>query len=58
MICVNCNAVMTWQNDFNYEDYGIMDKQGIVTVYHCGDCGTLSENYIPVGGTEDEICED
>lgn len=22
------------------------------------DCGTLSENYIPVGGIEDEICED
>lgn len=52
MICANCNAVMTWQNDFNYEDYGIMDKQGIVTVYHCGDCGTLSENYIPVGEEE------
>ena len=58
MKCVNCGCVMSWQNVFDFEDYGIIDEDGIVSVYYCGECGTLSENYIPVGGTEDEICED
>lgn len=57
MICVNCRSNMIWQNDFDFSDYGA-EGQGIVSVYHCSECGTLSENYIPVGGTEDEICED
>lgn len=47
MKCVNCGCTMGWQNDFDFEDYGI-EGEGIVTVYHCGNCDTLSENYIPI----------
>lgn len=54
MNCVNCGSQMSWQNDFDFEDYG-KDGKGIVTVYYCSDCNTLSENYIPTGGDEDEV---
>ena len=54
MICVNCRGNMSWQNDFEFSDYGA-EGEGIVSVYYCSECGTLSENYIPTGGDEDEV---
>ena len=50
MICANCKSNMVWQCDYDFSDYGIEDEQGIVSVYHCGECETLSENYIPIKG--------
>ena len=49
MICVNCRSNMIWQCDYDFEDYGI-EGEGIVSVYSCGECETLSENYIPIKG--------
>lgn len=49
MICVNCKSNMTWQCDYDFEDYGV-EGEGIVSVYYCGECETLSENYIPIKG--------
>ena len=48
MNCVNCSHTMIWQNDFSYEDYGIDEEDGIVSVYICPHCETYSENYIPI----------
>lgn len=48
MNCVNCGHKMIWQNDFSYEDYCINEEDGIVTVYMCPECETISENYIPL----------
>ena len=38
---------MIWSNDFEFEDYGIFDKEGIVAVLSCSneDCGTHAEFY-------------
>lgn len=51
MNCVNCGHKMIWQNDFSYEDYGIDEEDGIVSVYICPHCETYSENYIPLRET-------
>lgn len=47
MNCVNCGHTMIWQNDFSFEDFLIDDEDGIVTIYMCPECETVSENYIP-----------
>lgn len=51
--CINCGAELCWQNDFDYEDYGI-EGEGIVSVWHCTQCGALHEVYINCGETETE----
>ena len=35
-----CNNELIWGNDFDYEDMGIEDIDGIVSTYSCvnGDC--------------------
>lgn len=45
MYCCFCRNMMIWQNDFDFEDYGI-DKAGIVSVYECINCKNVSENYL------------
>lgn len=45
--CWFCGAKMIWNADFDYEDYGICDSEGIVAVLSCSneDCNTFSEFY-------------
>lgn len=47
MKCVNCGCKMVWQNDYDFNDYGI-NGEGIIKVFSCGECDTLSENFIPL----------
>ena len=34
IICSLCKEELLWNNDFDYEDYGI-DEDGIVSFYDC-----------------------
>ena len=47
MNCWHCQSKLIWQNDFSYEDYGIDDKEGIVTVLMCSneECEAYIEVY-------------
>lgn len=38
--CSKCESQLIWQNDFDFEDYGIKG-QGIVGVYLCTHCGAF-----------------
>lgn len=50
MKCWFCGSDLYWQNDFNYEDYCIDDKQGIITVLSCSNnkCGAMFEGYLDI----------
>lgn len=30
-----CGEVLRWSSDWDYEDYGISENDGIVTIYSC-----------------------
>ena len=45
MNCWFCGTKLIWQNDYDYEDYGIKDSEGIVTVLICPCCGCHWEGY-------------
>lgn len=47
--CVSCGAELIWQNDFSYEDYGIDDREGIVSIWVCSECSAWHEVYIDCG---------
>lgn len=51
MKCWFCGGTLIWNNDYNYEDYGL-DGEGIVSVLVCSECGAMGEGY---KGVEDEI---
>ena len=37
--CMNCGSTkVIWESDFDFEDVGIAGE-GIVSYYHCADCG-------------------
>lgn len=46
--CIICKGQLIWQNDFDFEDYGV-DGEGVVSVFQCSnmDCQTEIECYIP-----------
>lgn len=50
MNCWYCNSKLIWQNDFDYEDYGIVDREGIVAVLCCSNekCGAIFEGYLDI----------
>ena len=50
--CFHCGGRVCWDNDFSYEDYGIIGE-GIVHVLHCMDCGALIEYYISIDEEEE-----
>lgn len=52
--CFACGGTVSWQNDFDFEDYGRIGE-GIVHVYHCDSCNTMWEGY---ESFEDEYKED
>ncbi len=35
MKCPACRVDLVWQNDFDYEDFGMVGKEGVVGVYVC-----------------------
>lgn len=43
----HCHSELIWDNDFSYEDYGIEDRVGVVTVLHCSNekCNAYIEIY-------------
>ena len=52
MKCWFCNSNLIWNNDFNFEDYGV-EGEGIVAVLTCSECGAFFEGYLRTDGEED-----
>lgn len=40
--CLLCDSIMSWQNDFDFEDVGI-DAEGITTFLYCSECDSLHQ---------------
>ena len=53
-ICFYCDGKVYWQSDFDYEDYGIDDKEGIVSNWTCSSCGAEYEVYVTIS-EENEV---
>lgn len=51
MVCLECDHNMIWQNDFEPEDYGLEDIDGVVSVWLCPECDDLTTFLI----VDDEI---
>lgn len=47
MKCIRCNDTLIFRNDFDFQDYEIDDKDGIVSIYECLLCGAIYEIYLP-----------
>ncbi len=46
--CFNClQRAVVWQADFDFEDYGIEDRKGIVHTLVCSNCGADIVYYVP-----------
>jgi hypothetical protein len=48
MKCWFCSTELVWNNDFDYEDFGIDDGEGIVTVLICPKCNSQWEGYYDI----------
>lgn len=48
MKCWFCSTELVWNNDFDYEDFGIDDREGIVTVLTCPKCNSQWEGYYDI----------
>jgi len=57
MNCWHCNTELIWNNDFNFEDYGL-DGDGIVTNLSCPECGSYVEVYYNNNRTSMEKASD
>lgn len=51
MKCWFCGGDLYWQSDFSFEDYGIDDREGIVTTLQCSNecCNASYEGYLEIG---------
>ena len=45
MNCLHCKKELIWGGDFDFEDYGIDDRKGIVSNFSCLDCLVHVEVY-------------
>ena len=52
MQCWHCKSELIWGGDHNYEDYG-KEGEGIVSNFHCPDCESYYECYLPLGNQDD-----
>tara|TARA_R100001443_G_scaffold25193_1_gene37883 strand:+ start:1832 stop:1999 length:168 start_codon:yes stop_codon:yes gene_type:complete len=43
--CHKCDKKLVWQSDYDYQDFGIEDRLGIVGMYECEPCGVWVEIY-------------
>ena len=53
MKCPHCTTELIWGGDFDYEDYGIEDRLGIVSNLSCPNCNTYVEVYHTIKGEEE-----
>ena len=52
--CFHCGKIaVIWDNDFDFEDMGY-EREGIVHVCHCTNCGAEIEYKVKTGDSEDE----
>lgn len=52
--CFNCGGPLVWDNDFSYEDYGLIGE-GIVHALHCTECGAETLCYVPMDDDADTV---
>ena len=52
MECWHCKSDFIWGGDFSFEDYGIDDRDGIVSNFSCSECSATAEVYLPIGEKE------
>lgn len=52
--CAMCNRKLVWQSDYDFEDLGIDDKEGIVSMYQCEPCGVWVEIYQDNMGSKED----
>jgi hypothetical protein len=52
MKCWFCGESLIWQNDYDFEDYGL-NEEGIVTVLYCPKCDSIWEGYLKLEKDED-----
>ena len=38
-VCWLCGGKLIWQCDYDLEDYGFMDVEGMIATLMCSDCG-------------------
>ena len=53
MKCWFCGEELIWVSDFSYEDYGLDDKEGIITNLYCTNCKAIWEGYLDLDEKED-----
>ena len=54
MECWHCKSEVIWGGDHDYEDYG-KEGEGIVSNFHCPQCDSYYECYLPLGGQNDKL---
>lgn len=53
--CFHCGQKSVyWCSDFDFEDYGLLDEEGIIHVCHCDNCGADIEYYVPIKMKKEE----
>lgn len=53
--CFHCGQKSVhWCSDFDFEDYGLLDEEGIIHVCHCDNCGADIEYYVPINVNKEE----
>ena len=55
MKCWFCSTELIWNNDFDYEDFGIDDREGIVAILTCPCCGSHWEGYYDLENEDNSI---
>lgn len=46
-MCIYCRYQLRWLGDFEAEEYGWADGDGIVSEFECDNCGTEYAVYVP-----------
>jgi len=45
--CFHCGCrTVVWQADFNADEFGYDDEEGIIHICHCSNCGAEIQYYI------------
>ena len=52
MRCWFCNDNLIWNNDFNFEDYGL-EGEGIIAILSCSGCNATFEGYLSLEEEEE-----
>ena len=59
MDCWYCGSELIWNCDYDFADYAITDREGIVTVLTCSNsnCGACFEGYLSYDKEEEDLGE-